>query len=396
MKKTRPIKIVVGLLVILVLGLVQFQYDLVWILFRPRLKPEPLAPLYLQSIAFSIDIQQFSSENIDQLKELESFRLSESVSPIIAISEDGGQQWIMAINGEGEFVHWEMESRQIVRKFDFNAAYPSNTNFSEDGSRLLASGETVWDTRLGEIIYCRPSKCGRHAIEDNEIPRLLDPAGKITIRSYSDTIDFDLLESGVIHFLVRDCNSRYVNEVTDENVHLFTIDPSATYSAYIFLNGVVCVKSFNEFIGYDLKTGNDLPGTKIDENGDSSWPSAGTLRFKLPGNHIESKFAAFDPTRNWLAVITENELVVWDLHNLFFPLQLNRPIKGGTTLAFDRSGKILVLGTTSGIQMFDVEQSKLLAEIEMDGVTALFFSRDNRLLIAGDSQGIVHVFGIPK
>ena len=119
--------------------------------------------------------------------------------------------------------------------------------------------------------------------------------------------------------------------------------------------------------------GKDLPGLIIYENGISSFPSAGALRFKLPDDQVETKFAAFDPTRKWLAVITENELAVWNLQNFFFPLQINKSTIGGTTLAFDWSGKVLALGTTGGIQLFGVEQSKLLAEIEMDGVTALFF-----------------------
>ena len=217
------------------------------------MKPETITSHYLQPVAFTSNLQGVSPENIIQVREILSFRLSQSNTQVIAISEDGTQQWIMAINAEGEFVRWEKASRQIIRKFDFYAAYPNGTNFSEDGSRLIASGETIWDTRLGEIIYCLPSMCGRYTSEYNEVPTLLDPTGKIIIKSFASNIDFLNIENrGIIHFLARDCNSRYTNEAADEDVQLFTIDPSATYSAYIFSSGVVCVKSFNEFIGYDL------------------------------------------------------------------------------------------------------------------------------------------------
>jgi WD40 repeat protein len=383
-QKTKKTVIVIALIV---LGCVLTitQSNKVWLLWIPPLEIEKLPPQISSPIPFTTKLQEISTEKVDRLNEIANFRLSKNEAPIIAISEDIDQQILMGINEKGDFVHWEIESQTGVKQFDFRAAYPDSTNFSEDGSRVLATeGHVLWDSFDGTAIHGSPDV----KLEDDEDERLtvlLDPTGSLIIFPSSRLMTRDLIKKGLTVYYSNDCLFTDL-EPARMPMRRVAIDRSSTYLAYILPNGVVCVRELKDHLSYSIKY-NLLSKEKS---------PIGQLRFNLPGKEVETKFAAFDPTRNWLAVITENELVVWDLQDFFSPVQLNQPTKDGATLAFDRSGKILVLGTTRGIQVFDVEKSKLISEIELNSVTALFFSRDNRLLIAGDSQGVVHIFGIPK
>jgi WD40 repeat protein len=103
-----------------------------------------------------------------------------------------------------------------------------------------------------------------------------------------------------------------------------------------------------------------------------------------------------DPTRRWLAALTDQEMAVWDMQRLLFARQLSLSVSDGTDIAFDQEGKLLALGTKRGITIYDVEQAKQVAEFNVGEVTAIYFTRDNRLLVWGDSEGNLHLWGVPQ
>lgn len=107
---------------------------------------------------------------------------------------------------------------------------------------------------------------------------------------------------------------------------------------------------------------------------------------------------AFDSSRRWLAGIRGTELIVWDLQSSGYKRQVEvvtGDIAGITaSLAFDPSGTLLGVGTANGWQIWDVNNKTLLAEGKDVEVYAVTFSPDGRLFAWGDSNGVVHIWGI--
>ncbi len=250
-RKTKK-TVVFGILIILSCILAITQRSKMWLLWIPPLEIEKLTSQIKLPVSFTANLQDLSTKNLDKLMEIEYFRISANEVPIMAISEDGSQQTLMAINASGKFVHWKMESRTVVKQFDFRAAYTDSTNFSEDGSRLLAAGGTVlWNTASGETINGQDD----FLLGDDGLKSVLDPLG-LVIMNFTTTIDaIDLRNHKVvIYSQLNDCLfTELENWHSPLPIQQLAFDRSGSFIAYILPNGVVCVREFNNFLGYFIK-----------------------------------------------------------------------------------------------------------------------------------------------
>lgn len=184
-----------------------------------------------------------------------------------------------------------------------------------------------------------------------------------------------------------DCTSRSSSEDNTSIMQRITVDSSDMYIAYMFDNGVICVKELSHWTGIDINNWKeiDYPSVPYD-----------VIRYRLSGGNANSKDLIIASTRTWLSALTDKELAMWDLRRLIFARKLNIPVTDGNVIAFDRAGKLLALGTKRGITTYDTEQGKQIAEFNVGEVTALYFTRDNRLLVWGDAEGNIHLWGVPN
>ena len=111
-------------------------------------------------------------------------------------------------------------------------------------------------------------------------------------------------------------------------------------------------------------------------------------------NPMYTSDLAIDDTRTWLARLTDEELIIYDLRKRFFPRQLKIPISNGNLLAFNHSGNLLAVATDEEIIMFDIAKREQVALFDTGEATALFFTHDDRLLTWGDADGVIHIWGV--
>ena len=119
-------------------------------------------------------------------------------------------------------------------------------------------------------------------------------------------------------------------------------------------------------------------------------------KVELGGRGIRSALTqalVFDDTRSWLASLQGDQLSVWDLRLGRNRLYFSASVPAGKVLTFDQTGKFLLVGTESTLQVWDVTSKRLLKEYATDSVSALIVSPDGRLVIWGDDRGVLHLWG---
>jgi WD40 repeat protein len=383
MKKTRFSKIALLLSILLIIFFVTIQREKIFI---PRLKIERSSSKIAEATAFTDTQAVLTTANVQLLSEIVREPISKLNSEVIAISEDPDNQSIMAIDTQGTFFRWQIIPQSILQKFNFYSAYRGSTNFSADGSRLIAGGGAVWNTTDGTIIYC-PAQCEDLSLLYEEAFSTLNPSGTWMITS--GIIDISSVDKdtshGTIAYLHNDCSTSEPEESVP-GVEAIAIDLSDTYFAYVLTNGVVCVEEFNYILGYDVKTGD-----KLSTNMSGSEQLQYFVKKETDVWDIE-----FDPTKRWLAVLTDNELAILNLQNFLFPNRMKISLKNGNTISFDKSGDLLALGTKEGIVVYNANSGKQIAEFHIGDVSALYFTRDNRMLVWGDTKGNLHLWGVPN
>ncbi len=320
---------------------------------------------------------------------------------VVRISEDPDRKYILAIYDDGKFHKLDIQTGKVAAVYDFLVASQVATFFNNNGSFLITAGEIVWNTDDGKMLYCeRPGEGCPNAttIAENPGGIYIDPVRPIEITYgrgvswFSFSKAFRNLQGSTNGGLA--CYDLVMDSPFDEGyasystriIDRIAIDPSGKYVACILESGAVIVRdwslSFDEFV--------DDKGI----NRTREYPYTRLVRYTLPNRDAHAKDMTFDPTRTWLATLTDRELLIWDLRRLFFACKLNIPVDDGNAISFDRAGKLLALGTKRGMVIYDVEQGKQIAEFNVGDVTALYFTRDNRLLIWGDAEGTVHLWGV--
>jgi WD40 repeat protein len=115
---------------------------------------------------------------------------------------------------------------------------------------------------------------------------------------------------------------------------------------------------------------------------------------------IDSKEAplalTFDPSRRYLVAATTESIIVWNLQSPFGNVVLEKSLSPSplASLAFNRDGSLLAVGTASGWRIWSVNSWDLLVQNRQPSY-AVTFGPDGRLFAWGDVDGIVHIWGIP-
>lgn len=131
------------------------------------------------------------------------------------------------------------------------------------------------------------------------------------------------------------------------------------------------------------------------------YPKTGEIVIQQAGSSETKTFAlGFDPLRKWLAAIQGVNLVVWSLQSPSFERQLDAVIatqeSDSVGLIFSPTGDLLAVNTIDGWEIWDIENRQLLLKHSGVPVSAVAFSPDGRLFAWGDTQGVVHIWGVKE
>jgi WD40 repeat protein len=351
----------------------------IWLSQYQRIKPIKAAAL-MESFPFS---ENFSPISVDQLKSIEErFLLSVSSidDPILAVSQRMNGN-ILTIDSEGWLTEWCWEEGtgwRVCQQSDMKYARSGWVNFSDDGSFVVlpkgydgedVSGYAIWSTQYNEIVREDPDTqfdwyytSGFYLSQNGNIIVDYGAGTLFYVSNWADRISYadDLF-----------------NFVKEEYpvIGRVVIDPDEEFLAIAFEKGQISIG--------DIEEGNYLGNSR-------------QYYLLEEGETTEIKDLQFNSTRTCLAWLSGERLVVIRLQNMLFKISLDVTIDDGRLLAFDRTGRILVVATGDSLLFFDVKKNKQIAEYSVDiEITSLFFSQDNRLLIWGDAEGNVHLWGVP-
>ena len=161
-------------------------------------------------------------------------------------------------------------------------------------------------------------------------------------------------------------------------------DSASLYLASANVNGNVDIERFNS------------EGLLEPIEGGSS------LERAIPSNEFKKELKplalAFDDARTRLALLHDNEAIVYDLRawRQMFKVTLSSTTGKRGGVAFDPSGQLLAVGTQDGWQIWDVAHRKKLCEQAGIGTYAVAFSADGRAFVWGDLDGHVHIWAARK
>jgi WD40 repeat protein len=381
-----------------------FYYGLLLRSGRPLIV-EQISTVISAPMDYGLPAGELSLTEIQAMKERLEFYTPTIGAGIVRISEDEERSHIQTIDENGILRKWNVHAGKLDAEDNYYAADTYNTFFNMDGSLLTAPGAIIWDTTtrkrldcLGIVVECSDPT------EVEKIPYgiYVDPARAVYLyyaashdvswysvrEAFADTAglkagglncwdfvnDYDPFEGG----------ARY----SAPGIIRIAIDPSGKYIACYLASGVIIIRDWSVAFENTIEGGASVISKE--------YPYTRFVRYTMPDNESFPKDMSFDSTRTWLSVLTDRELVMWDLRHWFFARKLNVPVSDGNAIAFDRLGKMLALGTKRGITIYDVAKGKQIAEFNVGEVTALYFTRDNRLLVWGDAEGNIHLWGVPK
>ena len=367
-----------GLFVSIVIGLY------VCIHWFVRLDIEQVGPLIATpSQTFQL-LTQLSPTTVTTLREIMRIDAPNNANSVVALTQMANTGSLLAIYEDGVFRRWDFETQRVISQFNFISASQNSVSFSADGSLVVTPGKilptgsngfSVWNTRTGERIECWGPHCPGGDPYDArfiDIGLLLDPKRRWIIE-YSETggsaIGLENNPWGGIDI---------PESKTGARIKLLTLDKSGGILAYALDNDTVHLFETESFLG--VKKSGILKNR--------------VLRYSPTSLPTQIRAFSFDDTRTWLALLNDNELVVWDLRKYINPRHLQISVKDGNVVAFDHTGSILAIGTKKGIMILDFENKVQLAELDVQNVTALYFTLDNRLLVCGDADGSIHLWGV--
>jgi WD40 repeat protein len=104
---------------------------------------------------------------------------------------------------------------------------------------------------------------------------------------------------------------------------------------------------------------------------------------------------AMDDTQSRLALITGNQLQVWPIVARPSEPLFTAGISDVRVLTFDQSGQVLLVGTGTSLQVWDMATQLMIHEYPSAGLSSLTISPDGRLVVWGDEQGTIHLWATP-
>ncbi|MBV6395159.1 MAG: hypothetical protein HFACDABA_00730 [Anaerolineales bacterium] len=350
--------------------------------------------------ALTKDILPLSLHVLPKIEEIETLPLYNK-DAVIALSEDKDTKFLQVLSESGIFTRWDLTYHKILitQPLFFSSiighnnaidlpAYKVNNHvgFNNNGSLLFApfniksEEDLISEKLISYIVWDTDSMEELIQYKDIDQNYILHPTAEVVIsasnRNVSITFGFTGDSGGGGSMIERSENEPVITRIS--------LDPQGDYLAVADNGGQVQIGNVARLKSLHLE----------DDMFNLFYPNAIYRLPDLPRKNTLTVDLKFDPSHTWLGWLTDESLVVWNLQNYVHPLQLKVELKGSNVMSFDRTGTILAIGTNNGIQFFDLAARKQISEYAVGEVTALYFSRDNRLLIWGDSQGIVHLWGV--
>jgi WD40 repeat protein len=336
----------------------------------PALTPiYPTLPLTPQNSAQAVELATLSNEPSDPIAAL-------------AFTSDGHE--LLAVHGtKGILQHWRVEDGVLLRTLDIGPVGMAAVAFdaqaklvavgagqiepaSQAGYATDVNGTRVWDTWSGELIldtgkYIGPASDVTLSADGRWLAETYpDGLGVLETRTGADAWSF-IYETDT----VRKRGGR-------PSLATATFDPSGTWLAYA----------------------NDANWVQIEE-WDPQVPGLGwTIQIK---DEEETPLAlAIDSSRHRMAMVTTEAFIVWDLQAQLNNMLIEEPLPSSPLagLVFSPDGNLLAVGTAGGWQLWSVGDKRLLVENEQ-ATFAVTFSPDGRLFAWGDTQGVIHLWGVP-
>jgi WD40 repeat protein len=398
----------VGLTIILVgCGLITIQNTI-----NTWLPIDQGAPNLALSSLFTQDMAALTPESIQDAEEISTIQSSGKPDEIVALHQSMDDMDLLVVHESGLFHRWDMKTQALEAEYDFRIGMRTGVNFNADGGQVvtpgmlvsedLLYGYSVWDTSTGEVLDCKGDHCPdslknyEEGFEDSGL--VLSPNGEWVVDYRGWTA------SGYPTHLNTNSKGRIYVETDSFDDKYYTIDKiafdrSGVYLAVAIEEGVLKVFDIEyEFLSpADKRTlieEGEIPGEIISDDTFSSMPKERQYGRYDDENPMHTSDLAIDDTRTWLARLTDEELIIYDLRRMIFPRHMKIPISNGNLLAFNHSGNLLVVATDDEILMFDIAKRKQVASFDTGEATALFFTHDDRLFTWGDADGVIHIWGV--
>jgi WD40 repeat protein len=351
-----------------------------------RLNIEVRPPNLVPSTQFTQTFSELSQTNIANMKEIASWGAFNNNLDVVALAQPISGENLFVVYGDGKFRSWDINDQKPVNEYDFISANPIGVNFSADGSWVITPGKiapdglngyNIWETGTGKRVECWGAQCPNGDPDDLrffDTGILLEPNKKLIVEYISYTVSSTGIQDGVEGVLLSIDNPDDPNK---PEILRMGVDNSGKYLSYALADGTVIVRESSHFLG--LERG--LVKSKEYKYADNNSEMMPIIDLK------------FDDTRQWLALLSKKELLMWDL-TAYFSSEIKIPVESGNAIAFDRAGKVAVVGTDTGMSVINLITRQEMAKYDVGKITALYFTRDNRLLVWCDQKAGIHLWGI--
>lgn len=353
----------------------------------PQLHPQYALPTVSTKI-----LQEITKVDPERIEEIGTLSGSNVGEKIIVMAQLDSTNMLTAVYGNGDIRLWDIPKKDFVLEYNVGLVSPEATSFSVDGLSLITpnnvsvtsteseyetvtviDGINLWDTETGTQIGCFGSHCQPQREQYNSVTigAALSPKGDWLIK-YAQTTLYFINIPGQKPNVILDLDNPDNND--EQHISRLSFDPSGEYYSVAYEEGNVTVYEFERAMGND-NWSKMLSLGKVQE-----------IRHPVLSQKI-------DPTRTWLALLYEDNLRIWDLRSARKNPSISLAIPSMTTIAFDQSGNLLVVGTKSGLRFIDLQQKSEVAYFANNEVSSVFITTDNRLLVWSDTNGIIHLWG---
>lgn len=362
-----------------------------WLWIEPITVMKPRAPS-----GFRNQFSSLESSHIRYIKEFSVLTLPEKNGPVFSISESPNEEQLLVVYANGTLIQWDIEEQLALRQFTVSGS-SSRAVFSADGSRLLVPdgdflGYTVWDVINGTVIYCdmvddcpyehekdMATMSDYYLLANGKAVLSVGSANRFDVDTFGYPTEHD--SSGVLFRC--DPNNALFETLSSAFPQKIILSPSQQYVAYTMGNGDICIYEFANLAGWDPQAGQEIYRRPFRNQ-----------YYDLNGTNGGTRDLDIDPHNRWLAVLTDQNLAVWNMNQFFFPEKFQISLSGQNTMSFSRSGSYLAVGGDDGLKFYEPEKGSTPSLfIKGVQVTAIYFSRDNGLLIWGDKEGKIHIWG---
>jgi WD40 repeat protein len=371
-------------------------------------------PDLAQPSPFTQDMPALTPANIHKLETISTIQSSDKPDEIVALYQSMDDMDLLVVHESGLFHRWDLKTNALEAEYEFLAGRRTGVNFNADGSLVITPGKlvseellygySVWDVNTSEMLDCKGVHCSDNLREYDEqfadAGLALSPNGKWVVEyrgSFASGYPThqNANSHGKIYVETDSFDDKYYT------IDQITFDRSGMYIAIAIEQGVLKVYDIEyEFLSlFELKSlieEGKIPGVvESDDHIRADYKDRQYGRYD-DDNPMHTSDLAIDDTRTWLARLTDQEMIIYDLRKRFFPRQLKVPISNGNLLEFNHSGNLLAVATDDEILMFDIAKRKQVASFNVGEATALFFTHDDRLLTWGDADGVIHIWGVKR